>query len=283
MLLQLENVQKQYRDFRLNCSLQVEEGCITGIIGANGAGKSTTFKAVLGLLQTNGGRIRIFGKDSRDITIADKQQIGVVLAENTFNDTLTIQDIIPVMEAMYPAFRKDLFAGRCERYDLPLKKQFKDFSTGMKAKFKLLLAMSYNAKLLILDEPTAGLDAVVRNDLLDEMREYMKQDERAILISSHISSDLEGLCDDLYFIQNGKILFHEDTDVILSNYSVLKVNDEQFRLMDKSYITYQMKESFGYKLLTKEKQFYLDNYPGIVAEKGNIDEIMLMIAKGEKR
>lgn len=283
MLLQLENVQKQYRDFRLNCSLQVEEGCITGIIGANGTGKSTTFKAVLGLLQTDGGRIRIFGKDSRDITIADKQQIGVVLAENTFNDTLTIQDIIPVMEAMYPAFRKDLFAGRCERYDLPLKKQFKDFSTGMKAKFKLLLAMSYNAKLLILDEPTAGLDAVVRNDLLDEMREYMKQDERAILISSHISSDLEGLCDDLYFIQNGKILFHEDTDVILSNYSVLKVNDEQFRLMDKSYITYQMKESFGYKLLTKEKQFYLDNYPGIVAEKGNIDEIMLMIAKGEKR
>lgn len=283
MLLQLENVQKQYRDFRLNCSLQVEEGCITGIIGANGAGKSTTFKAVLGLLQTDGGRIRIFGKDSRDITIADKQQIGVVLAENTFNDILTIQDIIPVMEAMYPAFRKDLFAGRCERYDLPLKKQFKDFSTGMKAKFKLLLAMSYNAKLLILDEPTAGLDAVVRNDLLDEMREYMKQDERAILISSHISSDLEGLCDDLYFIQNGKILFHEDTDVILSNYSVLKVNDEQFRLMDKSYITYQMKESFGYKLLTKEKQFYLDNYPGIVAEKGNIDEIMLMIAKGEKR
>ncbi len=115
------------------------------------------------------------------------------------------------------------------------------------------------------------------------MREYMKQDGRAILISSHISSDLEGLCDDLYFIQNGQVLFHEDTDVILSNYSILKVNDEQFRLMDKSYITYQMKESFGYKLLTKEKQFYLDNYPGIVAEKGNIDEIMLMIAKGEKR
>lgn len=283
MLLQLENVQKQYKDFRLNCSLQVEEGCITGIIGANGAGKSTTFKAVLGLLRTDGGSIRIFGKDSRDIPIADKQQIGVVLAENTFNDTLTIQDIIPVMEAMYPAFQKDNFIGKCEQYDLPFKKQFKDFSTGMKAKFKLLLAMSYQAKLLILDEPTSGLDAVVRNDLLDEMREYMKQDGRAILISSHISSDLEGLCDDLYFIQNGQVLFHEDTDIILSNYSILKVNDEQFRLMDKSYITYQMKESFGYKLLTKEKQFYLDNYPGIVAEKGNIDEIMLMIAKGEKR
>ncbi len=275
MLLQLENVQKQYHDFHLNCSLQVEEGCITGIIGANGAGKSTTFKAVLGLIKTEGGTIRILGKDSREITIADKQQIGVVLAENTFNDTLTIEDIIPVMAAMYPAFRKDKFIDKCKQYDLPFKKQFKDFSTGMKAKFKLLLAMSYGARLLILDEPTAGLDAVVRNDLLDEMRKYMQQDGRAILISSHISSDLEGLCDDLYFIQNGKVLFHEDTDVILSDYAVLKVNEEQRRLMDKNYIIYEMKESFGYKLLTKEKQFYLDNYPGI-------DEIMLIITKGEK-
>ena len=282
MLLQLENVQKQYHDFHLNCSLQVEEGCITGIIGANGAGKSTTFKAVLGLIKTEGGTIRILGKNSREITIADKQQIGVVLAENTFNDTLTIEDIIPVMAAMYPAFRKDKFIDKCKQYDLPFKQQFKDFSTGMKAKFKLLLAMSYGARLLILDEPTAGLDAVVRNDLLDEMRKYMQQDGRAILISSHISSDLEGLCDDLYFIQNGKVLFHEDTDVILSDYAVLKVNEEQRRLMDKNYIIYEMKESFGYKLLTKEKQFYLDNYPGIVAEKGNIDEIMLIITKGEK-
>lgn len=281
MLLRLDNVQKQYKDFRLNCSLQVEEGCITGIIGANGAGKSTTFKAVLGLIEIDGGTIEIFGKDSRNIMISDKQQIGVVLAESTFNDILTIQDILPVMEAMYPAFQKENFLRKCEQYDLPLKKSLKDFSTGMKAKFKLLLAMSYEAKLLILDEPTAGLDAVVRSDLLDEMREYMKQDGRAILVSSHISSDLEGLCDDLYFIQNGEVLFHEDTDVILADYAVLKVSEEQYRSLDKRYTTYEMKEAFGYKLLTKEKQFYLDNYPGIVAEKGSIDEIMLMITKGE--
>lgn len=282
MLLQLDNVQKEYKDFRLNCTLQVEEGCITGIIGANGAGKSTTFKAVLGLIRTEGGTIRILGKDSREMTIADKQQIGVVLAENTFNDTLTIQDVIPVMNAMYPAFQKDRFMNKCKQYDLPFRKQFKDFSTGMKAKFKLLLAMSYDARLLILDEPTAGLDAVVRSDLLDEMREYMNQEGRAILVSSHISSDLEGLCDDLYFIQNGEVLFHEDTDVILSDYAILKVDKEQYHTLDKNYITYEIKESFGYKLLTKEKQFYLDNYPGIVAEKGNIDEIMLMVTKGER-
>ncbi len=282
MLLQLENVQKKYNDFHLNCSLQVEEGNITGIIGANGAGKSTTFKAALGLIRTEGGTIRILGKDSREITTEDKQKIGVVLSENTFNDMLTIQDILPVMETLYTAFQKDKFTEKCRQYDLPLKKQFKDFSTGMKAKFKLLLAMSYDARLLILDEPTAGLDAVVRNDLLDEMRDYMKQDGRAILISSHISSDLEGLCDDLYFIQNGKVLFHEDTDIILSGYSVLKVNDEQYRFLDKSYLLYEIKEAFGYRLLTREKQFYLDNYPGIVAEKGNIDEIILIMTKGKK-
>ena len=282
MLLKMENVQKRYGDFALDCSIQIEEGYVTGIIGANGAGKSTTFKAILGLIQTDGGVIEIFGKDGREITVSDKQEIGVVLAESTFNDVLTIKDTISVMEAMYPKFEKDSFIRKCEQYELPLNKQLKDFSTGMKAKFKLLLAMSYEAKLLILDEPTAGLDAVVRSELLDEMREYMSHDGRAILVSSHISSDLEGLCDDLYFLQDGKVLFHEDTDVILSEYAILKVSEEQYQTLDKSHISYRKKESFGYELLTKEKQFYLDNYPGIVAEKGSIDDVMLIIMKGER-
>ena len=282
MLLKMENVQKRYGDFSLDCSIQIEEGYVTGIIGANGAGKSTTFKAILGLIQTDGGVIEIFGKDSRKITVSDKQEIGVVLAESTFNDVLTIKDTVSVMKAMYPKFGKDNFIRKCEQYELPLNKQLKDFSTGMKAKFKLLLAMSYEAKLLILDEPTAGLDAVVRSELLDEMREYMSHDGRAILVSSHISSDLEGLCDDLYFLQDGKVLFHEDTDVILSDYAVLKVGEEQYRTLDKSHISYRKKESYGYELLTKEKQFYLDNYPGIVAEKGSIDDVMLIVMKGER-
>lgn len=281
MLLKMENVQKRYGDFSLNCSIQIEEGYVTGVIGANGAGKSTTFKAILGLIRTDGGVIEIFGKDSGKITVSDKQEIGVVLSESTFNDVLTIKDTVSVMQAMYPKFGKDNFIRKCEQYQLPLNKALKDFSTGMKAKFKLLLAMSYEAKLLILDEPTAGLDAVVRSELLDEMREYMSHDGRAILVSSHISSDLEGLCDDLYFLQNGKVLFHEDTDVILSDYAILKVGEEQYRALDKGRISYKKKESYGYELLTKEKQFYLDNYPGIVAEKGSIDDMMLIITKGE--
>ena len=282
MLLKMENVQKRYGDFSLDCSIQIEEGYVTGIIGANGAGKSTTFKAILGLIQTDGGAIEIFGKDSRKITVSDKQEIGVVLSESTFNDVFTIKDTVSVMKAMYPKFEKDNFIRKCEQYDLPLNKQLKDFSTGMKAKFKLLLAMSHEAKLLILDEPTAGLDAVVRSELLDEMREYMSHDGRAILVSSHISSDLEGLCDDLYFLQDGKVLFHEDTDVILSDYAILKVSEEQYPKVDRSHVSYQKKAAYGYELLTKEKQFYLDNYPGIVAEKGSIDDVMLMVTKGEK-
>lgn len=282
MLLRMENVKKRYGDFELDCSIRIGEGYVTGIIGANGAGKSTTFKAILGLIKTDGGTVEIFDKDIRKISVLDKQQIGVVLAESTFNGVLTINDIVLVMQAMYPKFGKDNFIKKCSQYELPMKKQLKDFSTGMKAKFKLLLAMSYEAKLLILDEPTAGLDAVVRSELLDEMREYMSYDGRAILVSSHISSDLEGLCDDLYFLQEGKILFHEDTDVILSDYAILKVVEEQYRTLDKNHLCYQKKVPYGYELLTKEKQYYMDNYPDIVAEKGSIDDVILMATKGEK-
>lgn len=282
MFLKLENVEKNYKDFALQCSMQVEAGYITGLIGANGAGKSTTFKAILGLIHPEGGRIEILGKEQKDITAEDKEDIGVVLAESSFNGILTIKDAAAIMESMYRRFDKKYLYDKCAQYNLPLDKPLKTLSTGMNAKFKLIAAMSHSAKLLILDEPTVGLDSVVRSELLDEMRQYMEEEDRAILISSHISSDLEGLCDDLYFIQNGKILFHEDTDVILSDYAVLRVSQSQYEALDKRYIDYRKKEAFGYALLTKEKQFYLDNYKGIAMEKGNIDDVLMMMAKGER-
>ncbi len=281
MILTLKNVQKNYKDFRLNCSLQVEEGCVTGIIGANGAGKSTTFKAILGLIETDGGEITILGKNQKDIMPVDKEEIGVVLAESTFSCVLTIKDVIAIMQAFYSKFDKERFIKKCEQYQLPLDKQIKDFSTGMKAKLKLLTAMSYDAKLLILDEPTVGLDTMTRSELLEEMHEFMEKDGRAILISSHISSDIEGICDDLYFIQKGEILLHEDTDVILSDYAIIRATEEQYQKLDKEYLLYQKKEAFGYEILTKEKQYYLDNYPELVIEKGSVDGVLTLIAKGE--
>jgi ABC-2 type transport system ATP-binding protein len=162
-------------------------------------------------------------------------------------------------------------------------KQIKEFSTGMKAKLKTLVAISHNAKLLILDEPTAGLDVVARDELLGLLREFMEADaERSILISSHISSDLEGLCDDIYMIHDGKIILHEDTDVLLSDYALLKVNDVQYGKLDKQYILRTMKQGYGYSCLTNQKQYYMENYPQVAIEKGSIDETITMMVRDEK-
>ena len=283
MLIKLTNVQKNYKDFNLNCSLEVEEGTITGFIGANGAGKSTTFKAILGLINPTGGSIEILGKDSKSLTVVDRQDIGVVMAESYFSNWFTIKDVIAVLKAAYPKFDEKKFIEKCNQYKLPMKKKLKEFSTGMKAKLKVLSAMSYEARLLILDEPTSGLDSITRSEILDEIRDYMNVEGRAVIISSHISTDLENLCDDLYFINNGKVVFHEDTDAILSQYALLKVSNEQYEKLDKSYILYTMKETFGYNLLTNQRQFYIDNYPDIAVEKGNIDEVVMMMVKGEEK
>lgn len=280
MMLELDHVKKTYKGFHLDCSLNVEEGCITGLIGQNGAGKSTTFKAILGVIRTDGGSIRIFGKDSRDILIKDKEDIGVVLSESGFSGWLTIREILPVMQNLYAKFDRQEFVKQCEHFQLPLNKKIKEFSTGMKAKLKILLAMSYNARLLVLDEPTAGLDVVVREEIMDMLRNYMQEDGRAILISSHISSDLEGFCDDIYMIHEGKIVLHEDTDALLSCYGVLKVDREQFQKLDKRYLSKIKKEIYGYSCLTDQKQYYMDNYPQIVVEKGDIDQIMMMMIRG---
>ncbi|MCQ2555594.1 MAG: AAA family ATPase, partial [Clostridia bacterium] len=176
------------------------------------------------------------------------------------------------------------FLRSAKEQDLTLDTAIKDFSTGMRAKLRVLTAVSHKADLLILDEPTAGLDVVAREDILDILRAYMEEDEnRAILITSHISSDLEGLCDDIYMIHNGKVVLHEDTDVLLGKYAVLKVNLEQYESLDRAYIVKEKKTKYGYTLLTNEKQYYLDNFRDIVVENGTIDDLILMIAKKEDK
>ena len=283
-MLKIENLKKNYGDFFLDCSLEVKTGQITGLIGQNGSGKSTTFKSILGLVYPDGGNISIFGKDYRNLTVEDKEKIGVVLSDSGFSGYLRIEDIIPVLESLYHTFDKPFFLDQVHRFQLPLDKQIKDFSTGMKAKLKVLVAISHNAKLLILDEPTAGLDVIARDELLEMLREFMEKDEnRSILISSHISGDLESLCDDLYMIHNGKIILHEDTDILLSDYGLLKVNEDQYDEIDKHYILRVKKESFGYSCLTNQKQFYVENYPMITVEKGAIDEVITMMIRGTQK
>jgi len=280
-MLRLENVKKQYKDFTLNCSMEVRTGAVTGLIGTNGAGKSTTFKAILGLIHTEGGEITVFGKPADELDVVDRSNMGVALADSGFSGYLTINDLVPVIQNLYPKFEKEEFLKNCQRFGLPMKKKIKDFSTGMKRKLHVIAAISHNAKLLILDEPTAGMDVVARDELLGLLRDYMEVEGRSILISSHISSDLEGFCDDIYMIDQGKIVFHEETDVLLDEYALLKVTEEQFSKLDKEYILRYKKESFGYSCLTNEKQFYLENYPEIAIEKGSVDELMMMMIRGE--
>lgn len=278
-----KHLKKQYDNFMLDCSLEVMAGRVTGLIGQNGAGKSTTFKAVLGLIYIEGGSVTILGKDLQSFTAKDKENLGVVLSDSGFSEYLTINDIISVLKSLYRNFNYTFFTDQARRFQLPLDKKIKDFSTGMKSKLKLIVAMSHNAKLLILDEPTSGLDVIARDELLEMLREFMEQDEeRSILISSHISCDLETLCDDIYMIHDGKVILHEDTDVLLSDYALLKIDEEQFDKLDKQFILRSKKESYGYSCLTNEKQYYIENYPKIAIEKGSIDEVITMMIRGQK-
>lgn len=282
MLVELTEVKKQYGSFGLNCTMQLEEGRITGLIGKNGAGKSTAFKAILGLIHVEDGIVRVMGQDNKKLTPEQKEEIGVVLSDSTFSGYLTIEQIAGIMEKMYHRFDRQLFWEKCRRMSIPRDKKLKEFSTGMKAKCKLLLALSHQAKILILDEPTAGLDVVARDQILDLLREYMEEEGRGILISSHISSDLEDLCDDLYMIHEGEIVFHEDMDTLLDGYGLVKAGEEQFQKLDKRGLLRVCREPWGYSCLTNEKQFYMENYPGLVVEKGSVDEIISMVSKGEK-
>ena len=282
-MLKIKDLKKSYDLFQLDVSFEIPRGCITGLIGANGAGKSTIFKGILDLISIDGGTIEILGKNYKTLSNKEKEKLGIVLAESGFSGFLTVQDVAKILESMYSQFDKAMFFDCCKRYNLPLKKQIKEFSTGMKAKLKILTAISHKAEFLLLDEPTTGLDVLAREDLLFMLREYMEENEnRTILISSHISTDLEGLCDDLYMIDNGKVVLHEDMDTLLGQYGLLKVSSEQYDTLDKNYLLRKKKESWGYSCLTNQKQFYLENYPSYTMEKGSIDEVITMMMKGEK-
>ena len=282
-LLKAERLKKNYGAFTLDCSMEVPKGRITGIVGRNGAGKTTLFKAALGLIKADGGSVRILGKDPLRLTAEDRAKTGVALSDSGFNGFLKVRDVKRILKGFYAGFDEAYFDEQAEKMQLPVNKNIKEFSTGMKAKLKVLAAVTHGAELLIMDEPTAGLDVVARDDLLEMLNGYMEKDEnRAVVISSHISGDLEGLCVDISMIDEGRIMLHEDTDVLLDSYAVLKVDEEQFKGLDKSHILRVKREPFGYSCLTGEKNFYTENCPGIVVERGGIDSVMTLMIKGEE-
>lgn len=281
-MVSVQNLTKRFGEFSLNVTMDIPQGRITGLVGKNGAGKSTVIKSILGLMTPDGGSVTVFGKEALKLSPADKQQIGAALSDSGFSGYLTPSDCGKILNKMYDDFDRQDFSKLCKKYGLPENKQIRKFSTGMKAKMRVLTALSHNARLIIMDEPTAGMDVEARNEILDILRGYLeKREDSSVLITSHIASDLEGLCDDIYLIHEGKILLHEDTDVILSDYGIIKVDESRFQELDKEAIISYKKEAYGYRCLTGQKKFYLENYPGTVIENCGIDDLILLMTGGK--
>ena len=281
--IELQNLTKKYVGFELkDISFSVPEGCIVGLIGENGAGKTTTIKSILNITKAD-GVIKIFGKDNKEYEKEIKKEIGVVLDDSFLSDYLTAKQINSIIKDAYKNWDENKFYDLLKQFNLPTDKLVKDFSSGMKMKLKIATAISHNPKLLILDEPTSGLDPVVRSEILDIFRKYIEEDEtRSILLSTHITTDLEHISDYIVFIEKGKMVFNLPTNKLLENYGIIKCSEEDFLKIDKNdYIKYR-KQKYQYEILTSNKNNIRKKYNIATIDKPSIEDIMLFYIKGEK-
>lgn len=278
--LELSNVSKQYKDFTLdNISFKVPQGSIVGLIGENGAGKSTTINAVLGLISKDSGTITMLGKT--DIDAVCKENIGVVFDGNNYPDMLTPKQLGKVFENIYSSWNKEKYEQLLKKFNLPLNKKIKKFSKGMKMKYAISVAFSHNSKLLILDEATSGLDPIMRDEILDMFLDFIQDEENSILVSSHITSDLEKVADYIVFIHNGKIVFSKLKDELLENYGIIKCGASVFDEIDKDKIITYRKQDYEWQILVDDRKSAQKQYPKALIVPASIDEIMLMYVKGE--
>ena len=279
--LKLDGVTKQYRDFKLdNISFSVPQGSIVGLIGENGAGKSTTINAILGLIVTEKGKISIF--NGKDINAETKEQIGVVFDGSNYPETLTPKKLGKVFQNIYAEWNNEKYFELLNKFELPIRKKLKEFSKGMKTKYSIAVALSHNSKLLILDEATSGLDPIIRDDILDMFLDFIQDEEHSILISSHITSDLEKIADYIVFIHEGKVLFSKPKDVLLEHFGILKCNATQFNELNDEDIISCRKLDYEYQVLVSDRRQAEQKYPKTIIVPASIDEIMLMYVKGEK-
>lgn len=277
-MIKVDKIKKRYPEFELDLDMEIGDDTITAILGTNGAGKTTLFKSILGLVHLDQGTITINNVPIENLTPALKEKIGVVFPDSIVNEYLSITEIQKILKASYSQFDEALFSKLVNKFRLPKKGKIRSFSTGEKAKFKLICALTHNADLLILDEPTSGLDVIVREEILDMLRDFMKEEGHSIVISSHISSDLEHLCDDFYILNEGTIQFHESMDR-MDNYAIMKLSslDE----IDHTYLLKGLKTPYGWSVLTDQKQYYIDNFPSLVIEPASMDDIFSMVVQGE--
>lgn len=280
-ILQVNNLTKQYDGFKLDhVSFSVPKGAIMGLIGENGAGKSTTINAVLGLIQKEAGSICVLGKEQPDNEI--KEQIGVVFDGNNYPEIFSTRKLNRVMKDIYHSWEEHTFLNLLKKFSLPTDKPIKQFSKGMKMKLAIAVALSHNSKLLILDEATSGLDPVIRDDILDILLDFAQDETHSILISSHITTDLEKIADYIVFIHEGQVVFSKPKDELIEQYGIIKCGAAQFEALDKSDIIVYRKMDYEWQVLVADRAAMKKKYPKTLIDSVSIDEIMLLYVKGER-
>lgn len=275
--IELENVSKQYDGFLLDkISFKVIKGTVMGFVGQNGSGKTTTIKALLGINKIDEGNIKINGRDILDKELV-KGDIGVIFDEIPFQQNLKIYQLQRMLKYFFINWNDEVFLNYIKKFNLPLKKKISELSKGMKMKLQIATCLSHNAKTLIMDEPTTGLDPVVRNEILNEFMDFMLDENHSILISSHITSDLEKIADSITFIHNGKMLLSDDKNMILENFGIYRCADIKNIPIKEEDIVSIRKNEFGYEVMTRNITSYKSN---IEFDKASLDEIMLFHVKG---
>ena len=271
--IEIKGLTKHYKDFSLDkLTLTLPTGCIMGLVGENGAGKSTTIKLILGMIKKNEGTITVLRKDH---TIMDKEDVGIVLDEVGIPDCLNVVQVERIMKNIYKKWDSEVYNSYIKRFDLPLKKKFKEFSNGMKMKLGMAIALSLDPILLILDEATAGLDPVVRDDLLDIFTEFTRDETHSILISSHIVSDLEKICDYIAFINKGKLMLCEDKDALYEQYGVVHMSCADFEAISPDAVKGKKITPYGVEAIVRR-----DSIPeGVKFSPISIEELFVFMVK----
>ncbi len=281
--IEINNLTKRYDGFTLdNISFSVPKGSIMGFIGQNGAGKTTTINSLLGIVNPDGGEIKLLGLDVKEHGDEAKKEVAAIFDLLPFNDDLNATQISRMLRGLWKEWNDETFRNYLERFRLPSKKKVGDFSKGMKMKLQIAAALSHNAKLLIMDEATTGLDPVVRNEILDIFLEYMQDGERSILMSSHITSDLEHIADMVTFIDKGRLLLSGYKDEILDSYGMVKCGKSDFSEFSREdYIAARVTD-FGAQLLVPDRAAAEKKYSGVMIEKTSLEEIMLYYVNRER-
>lgn len=275
--LYIKDLRKSYKDFTLkDINLTLPNGCIMGFIGENGAGKSTTIKSILDIVHPDSGEVKIMGEP---LSSKLKEDIGVVIDEVDFPESITVKSVNLMMKNIYKNWNEKEYDKLIKDFDLPENKPFKEYSKGMKMKLNIAVALSHNAKILILDEPTSGLDPIVRDEILDVFLDFIQDENHSIFISSHITSDLEKICDYIAFIHKGELIFSEEKDKLHEKYGILKCSEDELSKIDASIIKGKRKSNFGVEaLVIKEK--ITGNY---TIDNASLEDIMVFMVKKERR